>query len=290
MFLQQLINGIVVGSVYALTAMGATLVYGIMRILDISNAGAYAVGAYVTFFFFIQTGNPVVAFVSGVAFTAIFGYVVQRLLYAPLMDKSPNVSLIAGIGLFIFLQDFLRLVAGPQARELNFGKLLPSIDLPEMGLNLYGTWFLILGATALLLAILWFLMNRSPIGLAWRATAQDLETAKAMGINTNRVVAFNFILGYGFAAVAGILVGLLYNAIYPTMGDVPAYKMLAVIVLGGLGNPLGTVLAALVIGMAETLIGGYIGFFLPRDAIAFVVLILILLWRPQGLLGRRRSQ
>ena len=289
MFLQQIVNGIVVGSVYALTAMGATLVYGIMRILDISNAGAYALGAYVSFFFLFQTGNPLVAIGMGVALTASFGFLVQKFLYAPLMGKSPNVSLIAGIGLFIFLQDFLRLVGGPQARELNFGAMLPSIQFPGIGLTLYGVWFLILGATAALLLILWYLLNRSPVGLAWRATAQDLETAKAMGINTNRVVAFNFILGYGFAAVAGILVGILYNSIYPMMGDVPAYKMLAVIVLGGLGNPLGTILAALVIGMAETLIGGYVGFFLPRDAIAFVVLILILLWRPQGLLGRRRA-
>ena len=289
MFFQQIVNGIVVGSVYALTAMGATLVYGIMRILDISNAGAYALGAYISFFFLLQTGNPLVAVVMGVALTAVFGFIVQKFLYAPLMDKSPNVALIAGIGLFIFLQDFLRLVGGPQARELNFGATLPSVRLPGLGLTLYGTWFLILGATAILLLVLWYLLNRSTVGLAWRATAQDLETAKAMGINTNRVVAFNFILGYGFAAVAGILVGILYNSIYPMMGDVPAYKMLAVIVLGGLGNPLGTVLAALVIGMAETLIGGYVGFFLPRDAIAFVVLILILLWRPQGLLGRRRA-
>ena len=288
MFFQQIVNGIVVGSVYALTAMGATLVYGIMRILDISNAGAYALGAYISFFFLLQTGNPLVAVVMGVALTAVFGFIVQKFLYAPLMDKSPNVALIAGIGLFIFLQDFLRLVGGPQTRELNFGATLPSVRLPGLGLTLYGTWFLILGATAILLLVLWYLLNRSTVGLAWRATAQDLETAKAMGINTNRVVAFNFILGYGFAAVAGILVGILYNSIYPMMGDVPAYKMLAVIVLGGLGNPLGTVLAALVIGMAETLIGGYVGFFLPRDAIAFVVLILILLWRPQGLLGRRR--
>lgn len=140
---------------------------------------------------------------------------------------------------------------------------------------------MILAATAILLLILWLLLNRSSDRAGLVATAQDLEIAKAMGINTNRVVAFNFILGYGFAAVAGILVGILYNSVYPTMGDVPAYKMLAVI-KGGLGNLAGTVLAALVIGMAETPIGGYIGFFLPRDAIAFVVLILILLWRPQG--------
>ena len=108
MLFQQIVNGIVVGSVYALTAMGATLVYGIMRILDISNAGAYAIGAYVSFFFLLQTGSPVVALVMGVALTAVFGFLVQKFLYEPLMNKSPNVSLIAGIGLFIFLQDFLR--------------------------------------------------------------------------------------------------------------------------------------------------------------------------------------
>ena len=110
MLVQQIINGIVVGSVYALTAMGATLVYGIMRILDISNAGAYAIGAYVAFFFLLQTGSPLFALVAGVVLTAAFGFLVQKFLYAPLMNKSPNVSLIAGIGLFIFLQDFLRLV------------------------------------------------------------------------------------------------------------------------------------------------------------------------------------
>ena len=120
MFFQQIVNGIVVGSVYALTAMGATLVYGIMRILDISNAGAYAIGAYVAFFFLLQTGSPVLALAMGIALTAVFGFLVQKFLYAPLMNKSPNVSLIAGIGLFIFLQDFLRLVAG-HARLLSRG-------------------------------------------------------------------------------------------------------------------------------------------------------------------------
>ena len=181
MLVQQIINGIVVGSVYALTAMGATLVYGIMRILDISNAGAYAIGAYVAFFFLLQTGSPLVALVTGVALTAVFGFLVQKFLYAPLMNKSPNVSLIAGIGLFIFLQDFLRLVAGPQARELNFGTLLPSIQFPSQQLTLYGTWFLILAATAILLLILWLLLNRSSIGLAWRATAQDLKRPRRWG-------------------------------------------------------------------------------------------------------------
>jgi branched-chain amino acid transport system permease protein len=107
-----------------------------------------------------------------------------------------------------------------------------------------------------------------------------------MGINTEQLVALNFFLGYGFAAIAGLMVGIYYNSIFPNMGDVPAYKMLAIIVLGGLGNPFGTAMAALLIGLIETFIGGYIGFFLPRDAIAFLALILIILIKPQGLFAK----
>ncbi|KKM12800.1 branched-chain amino acid ABC transporter permease [Clostridiales bacterium PH28_bin88] len=287
MFLQQLINGKVIGCVYALTAMGATLVYGIMRILDISNAGAYAVGAYIGLFAYTYTGNLLLAFLLGMALTSILGFGVQKFLYAPMMDKPPNVALIASIGLFIFLQDFIRLVAGPNIRDFHTRAILPDIHMDNLGLSINGKWLLILLATGLLLGLLWFLLNRTAVGMAWKATAQDLETAKAMGVNVNVVVALNFLLGYGFAAAAGIMVGILYSSISPTMGDIPAYKMLAVIVLGGLGNPVGTVVAALLIGLAETMVGGYIGFFLPRDAIAFVVLIGILMWRPQGLLGRK---
>ncbi|WP_027718604.1 branched-chain amino acid ABC transporter permease [Desulfovirgula thermocuniculi] len=289
MFLQQVVNGIVVGSVYALTALGATLVYGILRILDISNAAAYATGAYIAFFVYSATGNLLLSFAAGVVLTALLGLAVQRYLFAPLMEKPPLVSLIASIGLFICTQDLLRLVAGPQIQNFHAGGVLPNIYLERINLTVYGSWVIVLLVTAALLAFLYLLLNHSAIGLAWRATAQDLETTQAMGINTNRVIALNFLLGYGFAAAAGIMVGIMYKYVFPTMGDVPAYKMLAVIVLGGLGNPLGTVLAAMIIGLAETLIGGYIGFFLPRDALAFVILILILLWRPQGLLGRRQA-
>jgi branched-chain amino acid transport system permease protein len=289
MLLQQIINGVVIGGVYALTALGATLVYGIMRILDISNAGAYALGAYIGFFTYTATDSLLAAFTAAIALTACFGVIVQRYLYLPLLDKPPNVALIASIGLFIFVQDFLRLVAGPHIRDFKAVTLFANRHIDSLNVTIYGSWIMVLAGTGILLALLWFVLNRTPIGLAWRGTAQDLEIAKALGVNTNKVVGLNFLLGYGFAAAAGVMVGILYNAVYPTMGDIPAYKMLAVIVLGGLGNPLGTVLAAMVIGLTETLIGGYVGFFLPRDAIAFVVLILILLFRPQGLLGRKSA-
>ncbi len=284
MFLQQLINGIVIGSVYALTAMGATLVYGIMRILDINNAGAYALGAYVGLLTYNTTGSLLLTFIVGMLLTGLYGVLVQKLLYVPMLDKSPNVSLIASIGLFIFLSDLIRMVAGPSIK--GFHAEVPFSSIYTDSLNINGAWILIIVTTFLLLAVLWFLLNKTKIGLAWKATAQDLETAKAMGVNVNMMVALNYLLGYGFAAAAGIMVGILYSSVFPTMGDVPAYKMLAIIVLGGLGSPVGTVIAAMVIGLAETLIGGYIGFFLPRDAIAFVVLIIILLFRPRGLISK----
>lgn len=285
MIIQQIINGIVIGSVYALTAMGATLVYGILRILDIANAGAYAIGAYAGLFLYQSTGNLAVAFIGAILLTGFFGVVVQKLLYVPLLDKPGIIPLIASIGLFIFIQDLLRLIAGPVMKK--FDAQIPFKGLKSQYLTINGIWILIILLTAFLLLVLWYLLNKTKIGLAWRSTAQDLEISKAMGVNVNKVVAFNFVLGYGFAAAAGIMIGILYNSVFPTMGDVPAYKMLAIIVLGGLGNPLGTVVAALLIGLVETLVAGYIGFFLPRDAIAFVALIIILLIKPQGLMSKK---
>lgn len=285
MILQQVLNGLVIGSVYALTAMGAALVYGILRILDLANAGAYAIGAYAGLFIYMATGNVLVSFAGAVLLTSLFGLVVQRYLYIPLLDKPPIVPLIASIGLFILIQDLLRLIAGPRIRE--FQVTLPFEAVKNDSLTINPIWILIIMLTAILFTFLWYILTRTKIGLAWRATAQDLEIAQAMGVNIKQVVALNFLLGYAFAATAGIMVGLLYNSVFPTMGDVPAYKMLALIVLGGLGNPVGTAVAAIVIGLVETLVAGYIGFFLPRDAIAFVALILILLIKPEGLMSRK---
>ncbi len=285
MIMQQVLNGLVIGGVYALTAMGAAMVYGILRILDLASAGAYAIGAYAGLFLYMATDNIVLSFVGAILLTGFFGTAVQKLLYIPMLNRPPIVPLIASIGLFIFIQDLLRLIAGPRIREFNVQ--LPFSAWKTDSLTVNPTWILIILLAAAFLALLWYILTRTRIGLAWRATAQDLEIAKAMGVNINRVVALNFFLGYSFAAAAGIMVGILYSSVFPTMGDVPAYKMLALIVLGGLGSPVGTVIAALLIGLIETLVAGYIGFFLPRDAIAFVALIIILLIKPEGLISKK---
>lgn len=287
MFLQQLINGIVLGSIYALTSMGATLVYGILGILDISNAGAYTIGAYTAFLMYTLTGNAILSFLVAVLLTGLFGVIVQKLLYMPLMKEQPLVPLIASIGLFIFVQEFIRLIAGPQIKEYNIPVAFKGINTESLRVS--GVWILILLLTFLLLLFLWLLLNKSRAGLAWKATALDQDISTAMGINSKKVVASNFLLGYGFAAAAGIMVAILYHSIFPTMGDVPAYKMLAIIVLGGLGNPLGTVVAGLIIGLSETYAAVYIGSFFPKDAIAFIVLIVIILIKPNGLFGEKVS-
>lgn len=137
--------------------------------------------------------------------------------------------------------------------------------------------------------ILWIILNKTKMGLAWRATAEDPDIARACGVNTNSAMALSYILGYGFAAAAGIMTGILYNSITPALGEVPSYKMLAIIVLGGLGNPLGTVVAGLIIGFAEVMLSTYTKLPIPKDAIAFVVLIIVLLIKPSGLFGQRNK-
>lgn len=290
MFLQQILNGLVIGCVYALTAMGATLIYGILRILDIANAAAYVIGAYVGWYVFMLTNNIVLAFLVSMLLTGLLGVVIHRTIYAPILSKPrlmPIIPLVAAVGLFTLTSDIVRLVAGAgtKAYNLKFGT-----DSYQLGsLTITPQWILILVLTCVLFLVLWLILNKTKMGLAWRATAEDAEIAQAMGVNTKSAMALSYIIGYGFAAAAGIMVGILYNSITPALGDVPSYKMLAIIVLGGLGNPVGTVLAGILVGLAETLISVYVPIGLPKDSIAFIALIIILLVKPDGLISRKNK-
>lgn len=290
MLLQQLVNGVMIGSVYALTAMGATLIYGILHILDIANAGAYAVGAYLGWYMYSLTNNLILAFIISMVITGLLGVVVQKYIYYPIITKPnviPIVPLITSVGLFTLTGDLIRLILGPNAKEFGFSFKIGVIKIGKVTIN--PEWVFIIILTAVLFSVLWFILNKTKLGLAWRATAEDAEMSKAVGVNTHISMALSYILGYGFAAAAGIMVGMLYNSIVPTMGDIPSYKMLAIIVLGGLGNPVGTVVAGLLIGLAETLSAAYIGSVMPRDAIAFIVLIIVLLVRPSGLISKKNA-
>jgi branched-chain amino acid transport system permease protein len=279
--LTSLINGIVIGSLYALIALGPSLVYGLLRVLDIANAAGLTLGAYVGVYVFSASHSVWLALLAGAAAASVFGWLLQRVLYRPILGRGPLVPLIASIGVFIAMEEVFRLVFGPYPHDFAATVGLPTVRVG--GTVVTGVQLLIILFGAAVLVGTWFVLGHTSLGLAWRATSQERETAEAMGINTAYVIGAIFIVGYGLAAVSGVLLSINYNSVYPTMGDIPAYKMLAIIVLGGLGNPLGTIAAALLIGLVETFVVAYLGFVLPREAIAFIVLIIVLLVRPQGL-------
>jgi branched-chain amino acid transport system permease protein len=282
--LQQFINGIITGSLYALIAIGLTMVYGILRILHIAHAAVFVSGAYLGLIAYTYTQSLIFALFMAAVGCTILGWLIQRFLYTPLLTEARIVPLIASVGLFIFCEDLFRLLGGPYIHafkvDLWFDKLI-FFDTVVTAHQL-----LIVFATGACLLSVYLLINRTKLGLAWQATAQDMDTAKAMGVNIKQVINFNFIIASSIAAIAGVLTAINYNSVLPTMGSVPAYKMFAIVVLGGLGSIPGTIAASLIIGMAETIMSAYFGFIMPRDAIAFSAMILILIFRPQGLFGK----
>jgi branched-chain amino acid transport system permease protein len=284
MWIQQLANGIAVGSVYALISLGLTMVYGILRILHVAHAGIYALGAYVGWFSFRLTGEFWFSLFIGMAGSALAGYLVERFLYSPLLHLPRIAPLIVSIGLFTAMEEAFRIAAGPHTLTYNAKIGIGNLSLGSFQLT--ETQLLILFVTFLILIILWVVLSRTRTGLAMRACAMDAETASSFGVNVKAIVAINFLIGSAMAGAAGVLIGVYDNQIWPTMGSIPAYKALAIVVLGGLGNIPGTVLASFVVGMAETFFIGILAIPFPRDAVAFVAMILVLMFKPYGLLGK----
>lgn len=283
--LPALIDGIVIGSLYALISLGPSLVYGLMRVLDIANAAGLVLGAYLSLLVYTDTGSVWLGLVVGMAASAIFGWLLQKLLYRPILDRGPLVALIASIGVFTAMQEVYRLIFGPYNRSFKADLGIPSVTIA--GTKVTGVELAVLVIGALVLVGTWWVLRHTRLGLSWRATSQDAETARSMGINTSTVIGSVFILGYALAAMAGTFLAVQYDTVNPTMGAIPAYKMLAIIVLGGLGSPIGTICAAMLLGIVETLVAARFGFILPRDTIAFLALILVLLVRPQGLVASK---
>ena len=286
LFIEQLLNGIAMGSIYALVTLGLALVYGIMRILHVAHAAVFTVGAYAGLLLFGLTGSLTIAFVGSMAISSVIGVLIERFIYFPLMKYPPYVPLIGSIAVMLSIEEALRLIAGPYI--LTFPAKLPFPDVTVGGINISSTLLAVYAITALVLLVLWYITTRTELGLAMRAVSQDIAISGAMGINSHRIVSITFMIGSSIAAIAGILVGIYYNQVYPTMGTVPAYKTLALIVVGGLGSVPGAVIASLLLGTAETLLIGYAIIPLPRDALAFIAMIGVLMWRSEGLLGSSR--
>jgi branched-chain amino acid transport system permease protein len=286
LYLELLFQGFVQGSIYALIALGLTLVYGLLRILHIAHAALFTLGGYLGVIVTNASGSLPLAMIVAMVTVGFVGMAMYKLAYEPLLSRPPYIALIASIALFIAAEEIFRIVFGPYGMSYVNPPLQGYFEVFD-GFFLKYAEALVIGLSVVMLTILGWLSGHTRVGVSWRATVTDPDMARAFGINIQRVRYLNFFIGSALAAAAGVLVALLNNLVEPTMGSVPSYKALAIIVLGGLGNIRGTLLAAMVIGVVESFGTIYLGHLLDRDALAFGLLILILMFRPQGLLGTK---
>lgn len=285
LYFEILTQGLIYGSMYAIIAVGLTLVYGLLRILHVAHAGLFTLGAYLGLLLTNATGSLLLAMPLSAILVGFLGMAIYRICYQPILHKPPYVALIASIGLFIAMEEVFRLVFGPYGLTYQDAPLQNSVNL--MGMNLREVDIAIVGGSFVLLGVLSWMAQKTRLGIAWRATVDDPQMAESFGISVQKVRYLNFFIGSALAAVAGIFISLLSNFAEPTMGGVPAYKALAIIVLGGLGNVAGTLIASIILGVLEAFGTIYVGAYLDRDAIAFAFLILVLMFRPHGLFSRK---
>jgi branched-chain amino acid transport system permease protein len=231
-------------------------------------------------------GSLLIAMPLAAALVGLVGMLIYRLCYQPILDRPPYVALIASIGLFIAMEELFRLIFGPYGLTYVHPPLQTRIEW--FGVHLRTAEIAMAAVSFILLGVLSYLSQNTRTGIAWRATVDEPAMAMSFGINPLKVRYLNFFVGSALAAVAGMFVSILSNLVEPTMGGVPSYKALAIIVLGGLGNIRGTLIAALALGVVEAFGTIYIGNFLDRDAIAFAFLIIVLMIRPQGLFAGRQ--
>jgi branched-chain amino acid transport system permease protein len=288
MFWQQIVNGLTVGSTYSLIALGYTLIFGVLGILNMAHGEVFMFGAFIGLLTVTQLGLPLpVAFLAALAASAFLGLVLEMVALRPLRRRAVShlAPLISTIGFSIFLENLALNMFGADSRAfpVSFSKI--NFDLGFIHISL--VQIVILAIAVGLMLVLRFWIDKTKMGKALRATAENKDTAGLLGINTNAVIVITVMIASGLGGIAGVLVGMAYNAVSPTMGLTMGFKGLAVLILGGVGNITGAMIGGLVLGMAEILSVAY-GDSSYRDAVAFGIIILILFLRPQGLFGRSK--
>jgi branched-chain amino acid transport system permease protein len=300
-FFQELVNGITTGALYSLVALGFSMVYGVLKLLNFAHGDLYMVGAYVGFFVIQWFGGPsaltipvplllLVMFVLAAGLVGGLGVAIERFAYRPLRDAPRIAPLITAIGISFFLENAALLLFGAQFRVYNtadFISLSSGITIGSVTIDSVQIMVLVLG---LLLTVgLRELVNRTRLGKQMRAVAADREAAEMMGINVNFTISATFFLGSSLAGVAGVMGGLLFNQVTPTIGFVVGLKAFTAAVVGGIGSIPGAMLGGLLIGVAESMITGYISS-TYTNLFVFALLIVVMLVRPSGLLGRAQLQ
>jgi branched-chain amino acid transport system permease protein len=285
MFWEQLINGLTLGSTYALIALGYTMVYGIVQLINFAHGEIYMYGAFIGLFLVLAGSNVVVALLGAMVFCMVLGVVVERVAYRPIRGKSSRLSpLISALGVSIFLSTAMALYRGTNTTR--YPEILASTSYNLGSVQVSSLQILILVFSAFLMVGLELLIHRTRLGKAMRACSQDIEAASLMGVNVNRIISATFAIGSALAAAGGVMVGIYYNAVWPYMGTMAGMKAFVAAVLGGIGSIPGAMIGGLSLGIMEIMGVAYLSSSY-KDAIAFAILILVLLVRPQGLLGKK---
>ena len=282
--LQQLVNGLILGSVYALLALGYTMVYGIIKLINFAHGDIYMMGAFMGYFLinYLQL-NFFVALLLSMVGTAILGVVIEFLAYRPLRNSTRISVLITAIGVSFLLEYGMVYFVGANTRA--FPQAIQTVRYDLGPISLTNIQLLILTVSLVLMVLLQLIVQKTKMGKAMRAVSVDSDAAQLMGINVNRTISFTFALGSALAGAGGVLIGLYYNSIEPLMGMTPGIKAFVAAVLGGIGIIPGAALGGFVIGLLETFATA-IGLSDFRDAIVYAILIVILLIRPAGILGK----
>ncbi len=287
-FIQQLINGLSLGSIYALVALGYTMVYGIVKLINFAHGDILMVGAYAGYFILVSFGATPIALVAAFVFSmlicAVSGIIIERFAYRPLRSAPRLNSLITAIGVSLILQNGARVLPfiGPNPRQY------PTIAAANVAFgpaSVSNVQLIVILLSAILMIILNYIINHTKTGKAMRAVSYDLQAASLMGISVNKTIAFTFALGSILAAAAGVLYASAYPQIDPTMGTLPGLKAFVAAVLGGIGSVPGAMLGGFILGVAETMTKGYLSS-QYADAISFSILIIILLVKPTGIMGK----
>ena len=283
-FLQQTINGLSIGGVYALIALGYTMVYGIIKLINFAHGEIFMFGAYVGMIAVMNFNMPIyLAFIIAMAVTALFGVIIERVAYKPLRKSTRTAALITAIGVSFLIQNGVLMIMG--ANIYAFPQVIPNQFFTVFGLRLNMLQLVIFATSIALMIILQFIVSKTKLGRAMRSVAVDKDAAALMGVNVDNVITITFAIGSALAAAAGIMVGLYYIKVFPFMGFTPGLKAFVAAVFGGIGIIPGAMIGGFAIGLIETYVAGY-GSTLYKDAVVFVILILILLVKPSGLLGK----
>ena len=284
-FLQQIINGISLGSTYALIALGYTMVYGIIKLINFAHCDIYMIGAYIGFYCLtVFNLGFVPSLIISMALCTVLGVTIEKVAYKPLRKSSRISVLITAIGVSLFLEYGMVFLVGADVRSYPAmtGLLAEQFTVGDVIISMQQ--IIIVGVSVLLMILLQFIVKKTKMGKAMRAVSLDADAARLMGINVDTTISFTFMLGSAFAGAAGVMVGMYYVSIKPLMGYLPGIKAFVAAVFGGIGSIPGAMIGGYFIGLVEVMVSGYVNS-MYKDAVVFAILILILIIKPTGLMG-----